>query len=166
MRVRKHRHPGVKIQSPAVADNLAEWQIELITYHAGAEALIAIARRKHKRETRRERWRVFVFHKCLQTVVETHIFHAVIVFRKDVRNGVRELVCLTEDRPFLSKTWCDFTRAVGEIDWQVEYVLNNARLLIVRFFDEKRVILDALGERLGGDQRTLRRQEIRQWPNR
>ena len=42
-------------------------------------------------------------------------------------------------------------RAVGEIDWQVEYVLNNARLLIVRLFDEERVVLDALGQRLGGD---------------
>ncbi len=56
---------------------------------------------------------------------------------------------LTEYRPFLSKTRCDFTRAVGEIDWQVEYVLNNARLLIVRFFDEKRVVLDAFAQRLG-----------------
>ena len=63
--------------------------------------------------------------------------------------------------PFLRKTWCDLTRAVGEIDWQVEYVLNHARLLIVRFFNEKRVILDALGQRLGGDQDT-QRQEIRQ----
>ena len=68
---------------------------------------------------------------------------------------------LTENRPFLSKTRADLTRAIGEIDCQVEYVLNNARLLVVRFFDEKRVILDALGERLGGDQGT-QRQEIRQ----
>ena len=68
---------------------------------------------------------------------------------------------LTEHRPFLSKTRGDFTRTIGEIDCQVEYVLNNARLLVVRFFDEKRVILDALGERLGGDQGT-QRQEIRQ----
>ena len=120
MRVRKHRHPGVEIQSPAVADDLAEGKIELITHHASAEALVAIAGRKHKRQTRRERWRIFVFHKCLQTVVEPHVFHAVIVFRKEVRNRVRELVCLTEDRPFLSKTRADLTRAVGEIDWQVE----------------------------------------------
>ena len=33
-------------------------------------------------------------------------------------------------------------------DWQIEYVLHHARLLIVRFFNEKRVILDALGQRL------------------
>jgi hypothetical protein len=33
-------------------------------------------------------------------------------------------------------------------------VLNNARFLVVRFFDEKRVVLDALGQRLGGDQGT------------
>src|SRR5215216_2691724 len=164
-RVRKHRHAGVKIQSPAVADDFAEGKIELITHHASAEALGLVAGRKHKRQTRRERWRISVLHECLQTVVKPHVCHAVVVFRKDVRNRVRELVCLTEYRPFLSKTRGDFTRAVGEIDWQVEYVLNNARLLIVRFFDEKGVILDPFGERLGGDQVT-ERQEIRQWPSR
>ena len=151
MRVRKHRHPGVKMQSPAVTDDLAEGKIELIPHHASAKALIGIAGRKHKRQTWRERWRIFVFHKCLQTVVEPHVFHAVVIFREEVRNRVRELVRLTEDRPFLSKTRGDLTRAIGEIDWQVEYVLNNARLLVLRFFDEKRVILDALGQRLGGD---------------
>lgn len=66
--------------------------------------------------------------------MEPHVFHAVIVFRKDVRNRVRDLVCLTEDRPFLSKTRCDFTRAIGEIDWHNKYVLHHAGLLVVRFF--------------------------------
>ena len=70
-------------------------------------------------------------------------------------------MCLTENRPFLSKTRGDLTRAIGEIDWQVEYVLHHTRLLVVRLFDEERVILDALGERLGGDQ-GIQRQEIRQ----
>jgi hypothetical protein len=37
------------------------------------------------------------------------------VFRKEGRNRVRELVRLTEHRPFLRKTWCDLTRTVGEI---------------------------------------------------
>ena len=46
-------------------------------------------------------------------------------------------MCLTENRPFLSKTWGDLTRAVGEIDCQVKYVLNNARLLVLGFFEEK-----------------------------
>ena len=49
------------------------------------------------------------------------------------------------------KTRGDLTRAVGEIDWEVEYVLHHARLLIVHLFDEERVILDALGQRLGSD---------------
>jgi hypothetical protein len=133
------------MQRPAVADDLAEGKIELITHYTGAEAFIAIAGRKHKRQTWRKRWRIFVFHDCLQPVVEPHVFHPLVVFRKDVRNRVRELVRLTEYRPFLSKTRGDFTRAVGEIDWQVDYVLNDARLLIVRFFDEKRVVLNPFG---------------------
>ena len=37
------------MQSPAVADDLAEWKIELVTHHASAEALVAIAGRKYKR---------------------------------------------------------------------------------------------------------------------
>src|SRR5262245_20228999 len=151
MRVRKHRHSRVKMQSPAVADDLAEWKIEFITDHAGTEALVAIAGRKHKRDTRCERWRIFAFHKCLQTVVEPHVFHAVSVFRKDVRNRVRELVRLTENRPFLSKTRGDLARAVGEIDRQVEYVLHNAWFLIVRFFDEERVVLDPFSQWLRGE---------------
>ena len=79
----------------------------------------------------------------------------------DVRNRVRELVDLTEYRPPLSKAWCDFARAVDEMDWQVDYVLNNAWLLTVSFFDEERVILDAFGQWLGGDYGTQRR-EMRQ----
>ena len=78
--------------------------------------------------------------------------HPVVAFGKDARNRVRELVRLTEYRPFLSKTRPDFTGAFGEIDWQVEYVLHDARLLIVRFFEEKRVVLNPFGQRLGGDQ--------------
>src|SRR4029453_12821028 len=96
---------------------------------------------------------------------EPHVCRAIVIFGKDVRNRVRELVCLTEDRPFLSKTRRDLTRAIGEIDWHIKYVLHHAGLLVVRFFDEKRVILDALGGRLGGDQGTERK-EIRQWPTR
>src|SRR5215475_2891269 len=151
VRVRKHRHPSVKMQSPAVADDFAEGKIELVTDHASAEVFIAIAGRKHERQTRRERWRILVFHERLQTVVEPHIFHAVVVFREDVRNRVRKLVRLTKHRPFLSKAWCDLTRAVGEIDRKVEYVLHYAWLLIVSLFDEERVILDAFGYWLGGD---------------
>src|SRR5262249_12554326 len=48
-RVRKPGHPAVKMQGPAVADDLAKWQIELITHHANAEALGLVAGRKHKR---------------------------------------------------------------------------------------------------------------------
>ena len=66
---------------------------------------------------------------------------------------------LTEDRPFLSETQCDLTRAVGKIDWHVQYVLHNARLLIVGFFDEERVVLDSFGERLGGDRRSYHHQK-------
>lgn len=51
-----------------------------------------------------------------------------------------------------NETLQNLTRAIGEIDWQIEYVLHNARLLIVRFFDGKRVILDALSLQLGGNQ--------------
>src|SRR5262249_19894059 len=140
-----------KMQSPAVADDFAERKIELVTHHAGTEPFLAIAGRKYKRQTRRERWRVSVFRECLQPVVESHVFHAVVVFRKEVRNRVRKLVCLTKHRPFLRKARCDLARAVGEIDWQVEYVLHNARLLIVCLFDEEGVILDPFGQRLGGD---------------
>ena len=103
----------------------------------------------------------FDWDAALDERTKKELDHAVIVFRKDVRNRVRELVCLTEDRPFLSETRCDFTRAIGEIDWHIKYVLHHAGLLVVRFFDEERVILDALGQRLGGDQGT-QRQEIRQ----
>jgi hypothetical protein len=87
----------------------------------------------------------------LQTVVERYVFYAVVIFRKDVRNRVRELVRLTEYRPFLSKSRCDFTRAVGEIDWEIEYVLHQAGLLIVRFFNKERVVLYSLGQGLGCD---------------
>ena len=70
-------------------------------------------------------------------------------------------MCLTEHRPFLSKTGCDLTRTVGEINCEIENVLNDAGFLVVRFFDEKRVVLDPFGQRLGGDQGT-QRQEVRQ----
>src|SRR5262249_43814054 len=113
------------------------------------EPLVAIAGWKYKRETRRKRWHIFAFHRCLQTVVEPHVFDPVVIFRKEVRNRVGELVCLTEDRPFLSKTRGDLTRAVSEINWQIEYVLHHSWLLIVRLFDEERVILNPFGERLG-----------------
>src|SRR4029077_16076787 len=131
MRIRKHRHPGVKMQSPAIAHDLAEWKIEFIADHASSEALVAVASRKHKRETRRKCRRISAFHEGLQPVVKQHVFDAVIISREQVRNGVRELVRLTEHRPFLSKTRGDLARAVGEIDRQVKYVLHNARLLIV-----------------------------------
>src|SRR4029450_3532230 len=85
-------------------------------------------------------------------------FYAVILFRESVRNGIRELVRLTEDWPFLSKTRCDLARAVGEIDRNIQYVLHHARLLIISFFDEERVVLDSFSERLGGDRSTRRRQ--------
>ena len=65
---------------------------------------------------------------------------------------------LTEDRPFLSKTWCDLARAIGEIDRNIQYVLHYARLLIISFFDEERVVLDSFSERLGGDRSSDRRQ--------
>ena len=109
MRVRKHRHPSVKMQSPTVADDLAKEEIELITDHAGAEGLVAIAGRKHKRQTRREGWRILVLHKRLEAVVQPHVFHSIFVFRKDVWNRVRKLVRLSEYRPFLSKTGYDLT---------------------------------------------------------
>ena len=48
---------------------------------------------------------VFAFHECLQPVVKSRVFHAIVVFCEDVRNRVRELVRLTEYWPFLSKTW-------------------------------------------------------------
>ena len=71
------------MQSPAVAEDFAEGKIELVTDHASAEAFIAIAGRKHKRQARRERWRILVFHERLQTVVKPHVFQAVIIFGKD-----------------------------------------------------------------------------------
>src|SRR5215471_13742607 len=104
------------MQSPTVADDLAERQIGLIADDASAQAFITNASRKHKRKTWRESRSMFVFCKRLQTVVETHVCHAVVVFCEDVRNCVRELVRLTEDRPFLGKTWCDLLGAFGEID--------------------------------------------------
>src|SRR4030095_13884527 len=137
------------MQSPAVADDFAEGKVELITHYVSTETLVLIASRKNERETRSERRGVFVFHECLKPVVKPYVFNAFVVFCEDVRNRVRELVSLTENRPFLSKTWGDFTRAIGEIYWQIEYVLHHPRLLIVGFFYEERVILDAFGQRLG-----------------
>ena len=61
-------------------------------------------------------------------------------------------MCLAKHRPFLSKNRADFTRTIGEINWQIEYVLNNPRLLIIGFFDEKRVVLDTLRKWLDGVQ--------------
>src|SRR5947199_4776680 len=58
---------------------------------------------------------------------------------------------LAEDRPLLGKTRGDLTRAVGEIDRNIENVLHHARFLIVSFFNEKRVVLDSFGQWLGGD---------------
>src|SRR5215211_6166921 len=140
MRIREHGHPGVKMQSPAVADYLAERKIELISHHADAEAFFLVAGRKHKRQTRCERWSIFILHQCLQPVIESHVLHAVSIFRKGVRNRIRELVYLAKHRPFLGKTGGDLTRTIGEIDWQIEYVLHHPRLLIVRLFDEEGVI--------------------------
>ena len=71
-------------------------------------------------------------------------------------------MCLTEHRPFLGKTGCDLTRTVGEINCEIEYVLNNAWFLVVRFFNEKRIILDSFGERLGGDE-SPQREEMHQY---
>ena len=45
--IRNDRHSSIKMQSPPIADDLAEGQIGFIADDAGAEAFIAIAGRKH-----------------------------------------------------------------------------------------------------------------------
>src|SRR5262245_32401560 len=60
-------------------------------------------------------------------------------------------VCVKRLSNFFGAWHKHLTRTVGEIDWQIEYVLNNARLLIVRFFNEERVVLNSFGQRLGRD---------------
>ena len=57
---------------------------------------------------------------------------------------------LAEDRPFLSEAGRNLVRVSGEKARQIKDVLHDAGLLIVGFFNEKRVVLNAFGKRLLG----------------
>ena len=60
---------------------------------------------------------------------------------------------LTKDGPFLREARRDFFCPICEENRHVQDVLNHARLLVVRFFNKERVVLDSLRERFGSRKR-------------
>lgn len=63
--IRKDGAAGVKVQRPAVTDDLAKRQIDFVAESIVTKALVGIADRQNEREAGRERGCAFAFHERL-----------------------------------------------------------------------------------------------------
>ena len=148
--VAEDRHAGIEVNGPAITNDLAERQIRFVTDTAITEPFLFVASGSDQCQSRRECRNPFAFHQGLQSVIQSNIGQTVRVVRECIRNGVGKLVGLTKDRPFLSEAGRNLVRVSGEKARQIKDVLHDAGLLIVGFFNEKRVVLNAFSQRLLG----------------
>ena len=134
------------MQSDPGRNFFAKGKRPLVADDPVAGAFIAVAGRNDQTKSRREGRRSGPFFERLIAVVQQGIANTILALSFIVQvkgwHGVRKLVILPIDWPFLGERKDPATLSWATAIERLKNVLHYARFLIVGFFDEKTVVLD------------------------